>query len=80
MQNVCSKKSSNVCVILFSDSAERGVSDLKGLIDTYKNDPLTFTYVNRELESQLYQQLGAAQFDIVAYRPKRRKYAGYKIK
>lgn len=46
-QGLCAKKSSNICLILFLDHNNlQALDELRSLLDFYKNDPLSFTFVN----------------------------------
>jgi len=52
---ICGKKSSNLCLLLFVDSASSPlVAAVSGLLELYKSDPITFTYVNRNEEKQMW--------------------------
>lgn len=49
-QGLCKKTSSNICIILFTDPSKELVNVVSPLLSYYKNDPLSFVYVNKEQE------------------------------
>ena len=77
-QGLCSRKSSNVCLILFDDGSRQLSHEVKALLDYYTNDPISFVYVDKFSESDLHKQFGNSAYHMVAYKPKRSKYLGYK--
>ncbi len=51
---------------------------IRPLVENYKNDPITFVYVDKNEEKALHEQLGDSQYHMVVYKPKRGRYAPYK--
>lgn len=54
------------------------VEMVKPLLEYYQNDPISFVYVDKNAEPLIHEQFGEKQYHIVAYRPKRSRYIGYK--
>lgn len=72
---VCGKKTSNICLILFLKVRGSEVQ-YKDLLVTFKNDPVTFSYVYSDEEPDLMRQFGIDQdYGAVIYKPKRYKFA-----
>jgi hypothetical protein len=66
-----------MCIILFDDSSATLQNTFKPLLEYYKNDKITFVFVNKDEESELHQQLGGGNFHMVALKPKLNKFVGY---
>ena len=49
---------------------------MKGLLELYKNDPVSFVYVDKKKEQGLWEQFGSN--NLVAYKPKRNRYAAFR--
>lgn len=47
-------------------------------MELYAKDPVSFVYVNKNEESAIHEQFGNKKYFIVAYKPKRGRYLGYK--
>ena len=79
-QSVCSKRSSNMCFIFFTSSNVQKLllDQLRPLLDKFKSDPITLTWVDKHEESELHQQFGESKHHLIAYKPKRGTFLGYK--
>jgi hypothetical protein len=51
---------------------------LKPLFEIYKNDPVSLVWVDKYQESPLHQQFDSGKYHLVAYKPKRGRFVGYK--
>mmetsp|Transcript_780 Transcript_780/g.1389 ORF Transcript_780/g.1389 Transcript_780/m.1389 type:complete len:380 (+) Transcript_780:703-1842(+) len=73
---VCGRKTSNLCLILFLKGKGQGLLDLyMPLLDIFKNDPVTLTYVHASEEPYMRDQFGIQNgLGAVIYKPKRAKY------
>ena len=49
------------------------------MLDLYKKDPVSFVWVDKHDEQDLHGQFDGKRFHLVAYKPKRGRYLGYKI-
>jgi Thioredoxin len=79
-QGVCSKRSSNICLIFFTTTsvAELLHQQVKPLLDTFKNEPLSLVWSDKREDQALHQQFEGGKYHLVAYKPKRGKFVGYK--
>lgn len=75
---VCKKTSSNICVILFTDASRSLVEQVRPLLSSYENDPVTFVFVDKEKEKEIHDLFGESSNSVVAYKPKRGRYAAYR--
>lgn len=46
-QGLCGKKSKNICLLLIVDDYSTILKEMEPLLERYKNDPLTWVYVNK---------------------------------
>ena len=76
---LCKKKSSNICLLFFTQSnvAELLKDQIKGLLDYYKKDPVTFVWVDKHEERGLHNQFEHGRYHLVVYKPKRDRFLGY---
>ena len=71
---VCGKRTSNYCLILFL-KVKGSEIQYNELLNSFKNDPVTFSYVYSDEESDLMQQFGIdLDYGAVIYKPKRAKF------
>ena len=71
---VCGKKTSNLCLILFLKVTGSEVQYTQ-LLEQFKNDPVTLSYVYMTEEPDLAKQFGITNgYGAVIYKPKRSKY------
>lgn len=54
------------------------VQNFESLLEIYKNDPVSFVFVDPNEEQALHEQLGNKSHKVVVYRPKRSRYMAYK--
>lgn len=75
---VCHHKSSNLCLILFLNGKGDALLDMyKPLLEKFKNDPLSLTYVQTSEETSLAQQFNIDKsygVGAVIYKPKKGKF------
>lgn len=73
---VCGRKTANLCLIMFFKGQGQGLIDqYKGLLEHFKNDPVTITYVFSKDEPYMLKQFNIDnQIGAVIYKPKRMKY------
>ena len=72
---ICGKKTSNLCLILFLKIKGSEVQYTQ-LLEQFKNDPVTLTYVVMSEETDLAEQFGIeGGYGAVIYKPKRSKYS-----
>jgi len=69
-----------VCFIFF---IQAGVSELlkdqmKSLLDIFKKDPVTLVWVDKYDETELHKQFDGSKYHLVAYKPKRGRFLGYR--
>ena len=74
---VCGRKTSNLCVILFLKGKGQGLIDIyKPLLEVFKNDPVTITYIFSSDEPHIVKQFGIIDsIGAVIYKPKRAKFS-----
>ena len=71
---VCGKKTSNLCLILFLQVPGSEVQ-YNELLEQFKNDPVTLSFVYSNEEPDLLHQFGIdGSYGAVIYKPKRAKY------
>ena len=71
---VCGKKTSNLCLILFL-KVKGSEAQYTDLLQQFKNDPVTISYVYSNEEPDLLQQFGIdLDYGAVIYKPKRAKF------
>ena len=51
---------------------------MKPLLEVYKNDPVSLVWVDKYDESELHQQFESGRYHLVAFKPKRGRFTGYK--
>ena len=51
---------------------------IKVLLEQFKKDPITMVWVDKHQESELHKQFGESKYHLVAYKPKRARYLGYR--
>ena len=79
-QGLCSKRSANICLLFFTQREVTGLlrDQMRPLLDTFSNDPLTVVWVDKHEERTLHQQFEGGRYHLVAFKPKYRKFVGYK--
>ena len=81
--SLCGPKSSNICVIIFTDGANALASrtlldELKPVIADFQQDPVSFTYITAKDEPFIHQEIFASS-KAVLYKPKRGKFMSLPI-
>ena len=73
--SLCGPKSSNVCVIVFTetDDHKSELSQLKPVIENFSSDPVSFAFIKAAQEPYIHQKVFASS-KAVLYKPKRSKY------
>lgn len=73
--SVCGPKSSNVCAIIFTkgENYRKRLDELKGVISTFNQDPVSFVFIKSEDEPYIHQNVFGSS-EAVLYKPKRNKY------
>ena len=75
--SLCGPKSSNICVIVFTETAptdrKEQLDPLKEVIELFENDPVDFAYLDMYKESYIHQDV-FADSKAVLYKPKRSKF------
>ena len=76
---LCGKKSSNLCLILFlKGKGEALTNQYLPLVEHYKSDPISITYVHSNEEPNLIKQFGIKnEVGAVIYKPKRNKFVAF---
>lgn len=79
-QSLCGPKSSNICVILFTqgDDYKTQLDSLKPVIENFAQDPVSFAYIRSEDEPHIYREVFGSN-SAVLYKPKRSKYMSLPI-
>eukprot|EP00347_Sterkiella_histriomuscorum_P010918 403374430 len=76
-QGLCKRSSSNVCILLFSDASKKLNEAVLPLLERYQNDKISFAYIDKTKEPEIYDLFSGSQYQMVAYKPKRSKFIGY---
>jgi len=72
--SLCGPKSSNICVIVFTEGSDRSLLDeLKPAIWSFEQDPVSFAYIDLTEEPYIHQTVFASS-KAVLYKPKRNKF------
>lgn len=76
---ICGRKTGNICLIVFADyNFFVNFHEYEFLVEHFKNDPVTLTYVDGEVEVQMKLQFGINNLGAVLYKPKKAKYIALK--
>ena len=70
---ICGRKTSNICLIIFVRS-QADTAKFLPLVDQFKNDPVTLTYVLAQDEPQMMSQFEIKGSGAIVYKPKRSKF------